>query len=84
MSYYANYSGGLNEVVAEVFSALMMGSPVGNDLGVDTNLLNVQANNAEVMATYGVLQGPVPAVNARHTRARSAAKDTLLNLLGRN
>ena len=37
-----------------------------------------------VIGTYGVLQGPVPAVNARHTRTRSAAKDTLLNLLGRN
>jgi hypothetical protein len=82
VSYYANFSG-LNEVVAEVFSALMMGSPIGNDQGVDTNLLNVQANNAEVMATYGVLHGPLPAVNARHTRSRSAAKDTLLNVLGR-
>lgn len=82
VSYYANFSG-LNEVVAEVFSALMMGSPVGNDQGVDTNLLNVQANNAEVMATYGVLQGPVPAVAARHVRTRSAAKDKLLNALGR-
>ena len=82
VSYYANFSG-LNEVVAEVFSALMMGSPVGNDQGVDTQLLNVQADNAEVMATYGVLHGPAPAAAARHVRTRSAAKETLLNVLGR-
>ena len=82
VSYYANFNG-LNELVAEVFSALMMGSPVGNDQGVDTNLLNVQANNAEVMATYGVLQGALPAANARHTRTRSAAQDKLLHVLGR-
>ena len=82
VSYYANFSG-LNEVVAEVFSALMMGSPVGNDQGVDTNLLTVQADNAEVMASYGVLQGPVPAVAARHARTRSTAKDKLYDVLHR-
>ena len=76
---------GLNEVVAEVFSALMMGSPVGNYYGVDTNLLNVQARQRgghdDLRRAPGAGAGRGREAHPGHVRP---PRTRCCNLLGRN
>ncbi|MBL4850461.1 MAG: hypothetical protein JKY65_33505 [Planctomycetes bacterium] len=68
VSMYA-YSGGLNELVAEVFSALIMGSPIGGDNGNTSEYLDPPfPTYAQILAMYAELGGAVPAAGAMHVR----------------
>ncbi|MBL4850460.1 MAG: hypothetical protein JKY65_33500 [Planctomycetes bacterium] len=68
VSYYAA-AGGLNEFVAETFSALVMGVPIGSDHGNTTTYLEKPyPTRAELLAAYVELGGPMPTGDAIHTR----------------
>jgi hypothetical protein len=67
-STYGGFSG-LNEFVAEVFCALVMGAP----LGADNNnwaaaLMGANATQAQILAAYQACGGPMPEAQVTHVR----------------
>lgn len=68
VSLYAGFSG-LNEFVAEVFCALVMGSPIGSDENNQASILmGKNATRAEILAAYTACGGPMPENNVMHVR----------------
>lgn len=69
VSLYGGYSG-LNEFVAEVFCALVMGSPIGSDENNSAAaLMAANATRAQILAAYQACGGPMPEANVIHTRS---------------
>lgn len=82
VSNYA-YANGLNEFVAEVFSALVVGSPLGSDNDAPTAFSGT-TDFERTLAAYRALGGPVPEQAVCHVRTgQGKLKKALYSLMGR-